>query len=151
VSVAINVEIHCQLPTITQGNFMSEPRHTNVLRKYNKTSREESAASTINQLHYSAQTDYWLVMIKELVEIAGYTYSRIARRINVAPSTIQKLATHPGRQPRQRIFYRLMSLYYKVFHGPFRSSEVIQYVEQQKYSVLEQIPEELLTKLQKKG
>ena len=44
---------------------------------------------------------YWLLMIRDLVEGAGYNYSRIAKCIDVCPSTIQKLITHPSRRPRQ--------------------------------------------------
>ncbi len=62
---------------------------------------------------------YWVVMIRELVEVAGYTYSRIAKRMNVCASTVQKLATQTGRKPRQMVFFQLVCLYYRVFYGPY--------------------------------
>lgn len=90
---------------------------------------------------------YWVVMIRELVDVAGYTYSRIARRIHVSASTIQKLATQSGRKPRQMVFFRLMCLYYRVFYGPYRSPQVIAYVEHQTAPVLMRVPKTLFSEL----
>ena len=63
------------------------------------------------------RTPYWVEMIYDLVDGAGFSYSRIAYRIKVSPSTIQKLATHWDRKPRHPVFHRLLSLYQKVFHS----------------------------------
>lgn len=89
----------------------------------------------------------WVVMIRELVDVADYTYSRIARRIQVSASTIQKLATQPKRKPRQSVFYRLLCLYYRVFYGPYRSSQVVCYLEQQACPVLSRIPTSMISEM----
>lgn len=90
---------------------------------------------------------YWVTMIRELVDVAGYTYSRIARRINVSASTIQKLATQQGRKPRQNVFFRLMCLYYRVFYGPYRSPQIIGYLEQQPSSILMRVPSSIFNEV----
>ena len=87
----------------------------------------------------------WVVMIRELVDVAGYTYSRIAKRMNVSASTIQKLATQNGRKPRQNVFILLVCLYYRVFYGPYRTPQIIHYLETQAIPVLYRIPKELFT------
>ena len=63
------------------------------------------------------QQPYWVEMIYDLVNGAGFSYSRIAYRIKVSPSTIQKLATQWERKPRYQVFHRLLVLYHKVFQG----------------------------------
>lgn len=93
------------------------------------------------------QESYWVSMIRELVDVAGYTYSRIARRINVSASTIQKLATQLGRKPRQSVFFRLMCLYYRVFYGPYRSPQIIHYLERQPHSTLMRVPNSVFNEI----
>lgn len=93
------------------------------------------------------QESYWVSMIRELVDVAGYTYSRIARRINVSASTIQKLATQQGRKPRQNVFFRLMCLYYRVFYGPYRSPQIINYLEMQPHSTLMRVPNSVFNEM----
>lgn len=62
-------------------------------------------------------TPCWVEMIHDLVFGAGFSYSRIAYRIRVSPSTIQKLATDVHRKPRHYVFHALLCLHFKVFHG----------------------------------
>ncbi|MCD6048588.1 MAG: hypothetical protein K0S08_2235 [Gammaproteobacteria bacterium] len=69
----------------------------------------------------------WLEMIYDLVVGAGFSYSRIAYRLNVSPSTIQKLMTFPGRRPRAQALYDLEKLYYKVFQGQYASPKARAY------------------------
>ena len=59
----------------------------------------------------------WVEMIHDLVFGAGFSYSRIAYRIRVSPSTIQKLATDLQRKPRHYVFHALLCLHFKVFRG----------------------------------
>jgi hypothetical protein len=72
----------------------------------------------------------WLEMIVDLVIGAGYSYSRIAYRLNVSPSTIQKLATHPDRRPRFKLFDALLKLHHKVFCGQYASPMARAYLTQ---------------------
>lgn len=95
----------------------------------------------LDQGSHQGDDDYWVVLIRELVDVAGYTYSRIAKRMNVSPSTIQKLATQSGRRPRQHVLFLLMCLYYRVFYGPYRSPQIIQFVTTQGSSILARIPQ----------
>jgi hypothetical protein len=69
----------------------------------------------------------WMTWIQDLVEGAGFSYSRIAYRIKVSPSTIQKLATHPERKPRERICIPLKALHAKVFEGPYATPQARAY------------------------
>lgn len=101
--------------------------------------------SVLPKCQSSGCEEYWVVMIRELVDVAGYTYSRIAKRMNVSASTIQKLATQAGRKPRQNVFFLLMCLYYRVFHGPYRSPQIIHFTETQAYSILDQLPKALFS------
>lgn len=103
--------------------------------------QEHQTALKAMSSRFEASEVYWVVMIRDLVDVAGYTYSRIAKRMNVSPSTIQKLATQDGRRPRQNVFFQLMCLYFKVFYGSYRCPKVIHYVETQASSVLDRIPQ----------
>jgi hypothetical protein len=69
------------------------------------------------------QKPYWVEMIYDLVNGADFSYSRIAYRIKVSPSTIQKLATNWARKPRYPVFHRLLVLYHKVFQGGYASHQ----------------------------
>ena len=71
--------------------------------------------------------NHWQEMIFDLTQGAGYSYSRIAYRIKVTPSTIQKLATKSTRRPRLKIFQDLLTLYMRVFQGPFATPEALEY------------------------
>lgn len=62
-------------------------------------------------------------MIKYLHDTAGYSYSRIAMRMGVSASTIQKCHMIKGRVLRWKNFYQLMLLYCRVFFGDFRTFE----------------------------
>ena len=48
---------------------------------------------------------------------AGMTYSRISRRLNLSPSTIQKIAKKL-RTPRDKTLQELGDLYSKIFTSP---------------------------------
>ena len=78
------------------------------------------------------KTPYWVEMIYDLVHGAGFSYSRIAYRIKVSPSTIQKLATHWDRKPRHLVFHRLLALYQKVFRSTHTSTQLRLYWENKK-------------------
>lgn len=78
------------------------------------------------------QTPYWVEMIYDLVHGAGFSYSRIAYRIKVSPSTIQKLATHWHRTPRHPVFHRLLTLHQKVFHYNQTTPQIQLYWENKK-------------------
>lgn len=93
------------------------------------------------------QKAYWLFMIRDLIEGAGYNYSRIAKRVDACPSTIQKLITHPGRRPRQCLFERLLILYHKIFNGPYTTQRVQDYLQKRPFDVLEQLPREWVKRL----
>ena len=79
-------------------------------------------------------------MIRDLIEGAGYNYSRIATQVGVCPSTIQKLITHPSRRPRQALFEKLLVLYHKVFHGPYPTLRAQTYLERRPVDVLAHLP-----------
>ncbi|MCD6047967.1 MAG: hypothetical protein K0S08_1614 [Gammaproteobacteria bacterium] len=66
-------------------------------------------------------------MISDLVVGADYSYSRIGYRLGVSPSTIQKLATNPGRSPRQCTFIDLQKLHYKIFQGQYATPKARAY------------------------
>ncbi len=70
---------------------------------------------------------YWVELIHDLVFGAGYSYSRIAYRIAVSPSTIQKLATHLSRKPRMRVLQPLINLHFKVFQGQYVTPRAQEY------------------------
>lgn len=93
------------------------------------------------------QQPYWLLMIRDLVEGAGYNYSRIAKKIGACPSTVQKLITHPGRRPRQCLFERLLVLYHQVFHGPYITQRAQEYLQTRQASVIEQLPKDWVKRL----
>ncbi len=63
---------------------------------------------------------YWIEIIKDMVDGLGFSYSRIAMRVGVSPSAIQKLMVNWNRQPRHLLFHKLMSLHHKLFFGPYR-------------------------------
>ena len=90
---------------------------------------------------------YWLFMIRDLIEGAGYNYSRIAKRVDACPSTIQKLITHPGRRPRQALFEKLLVLYHKIFNGPYITQRVQDYLTRRPFDVLAHLPKEWVKKL----
>lgn len=69
-------------------------------------------------LENSTQSE-WGALIYDLVMGANYSYSRIAYRMKVSPSTIQKLATNPQRTPRIKILVALREVHHKVFKGPY--------------------------------
>jgi hypothetical protein len=69
----------------------------------------------------------WLAMIYDLVVGAGFSYSRIAYRLSVSPSTIQKLMTFPGRRPRTRALHDLEMLHHKIFQGQYATPKARAY------------------------
>lgn len=69
----------------------------------------------------------WLEMISDLVIGVGYSYSRIAHRIGISPSTVQKLATRPNRKPSEKVLFGLRDLHYKVFQSPYASPKAMEY------------------------
>jgi hypothetical protein len=81
------------------------------------------------------KTPYWVEMIYDLVYGAGFSYSRIAYRIKVSPSTIQKLATHWQRKPRYPVFHRLLALYQKVFYSEHVSPAIRLYWNNKKQKI----------------
>ncbi len=66
-------------------------------------------------------------LIRDLMKGADFSYSRIAYWIQVSPSSIQKLATTPGRKPRFRLYHRLLKLHYKIFLGEHATEEARKY------------------------
>lgn len=94
---------------------------------------------------------YWLVMIRDLIEGAGYNYSRIATCVDACPSTIQKLITHPGRRPRIHLLEKLLILYHKVFHGPYITQRVQNYLTRRPIDVLNQLPQEWVNNIVSKN
>ncbi len=95
----------------------------------------------------SIHNAYWLFMIRDLIEGAGYNYSRIAKRVDACPSTIQKLITHPGRRPRQVLFEKLLVLYHHIFNGPHITQRVHDYLQKRPFDVLDYLPREWVKKL----
>lgn len=98
-------------------------------------------------INCSDSDSVWLFMIRDLVEGAGYNYSRIAKKVGSCPSTIQKLVTHPGRRPRQSLFEKLLVLYYHVFNGPYLTQRVQSYLQVRPFDALEQIPKDWVKRL----
>lgn len=94
-----------------------------------------------------SQDHAYLLMILDLIEGAGYNYSRIATYVGASPSTIQKLVTHSGRQPRHSFFKKLLELYVKVFHGPYPTQRVQDYLARRSADVLDQLPPALVKNL----
>ncbi len=90
---------------------------------------------------------YWLFIIRDLIEGAGYNYSRIAKRVDACPSTIQKLITHPGRKPRQMLFEKLLVLYHHIFNGPHITQRVHDYLQKRPFDVLDHLPREWVRRL----
>ena len=72
----------------------------------------------------------WVEMIRDLVDGAEYSYSRIAYRAGVTPASIQKLATIPGRVPRQRNFLNLIKVYYHAFYRKGVSPSAKNYIKE---------------------
>ena len=125
---------------------MSEAAQQAILLKQPKkffAIQQSIEFSKIDNLHNA----YWLFMIRDLIEGAGYNYSRIAKRVDACPSTIQKLITHPGRRPRQCLFEKLLVLYHHIFNGPYLTQRVQDYLERRPFDVLEQLPKEWVKKL----
>lgn len=125
---------------------MSEVAKQAILLKQPKkifAIRQSIEYSQKDHLHHA----YWLFMIRDLIEGAGYNYSRIAKRVNACPSTIQKLITHPGRRPRQCLFEKLLVLYHTIFNGPYITERVQLYRAKRPFDVLEQLPKEWVKKL----
>ena len=70
---------------------------------------------------------YWVEMIQDLVLGAGFSYSRIAYRMRVSPSTIQKLATDLKRKPRHYVFHALLCLHVKIFNEENAKPQALAY------------------------
>lgn len=93
----------------------------------------------IRQQATAKKISYWVEMIQDMVDGLDYSYSRIAKRIGVSSSTIQKLATHPNRKPRPHVFHSLASLYHKLFFSELRSPQAEHYLKlKQQRSALQQ-------------
>ncbi|MCD6047488.1 MAG: hypothetical protein K0S08_1135 [Gammaproteobacteria bacterium] len=74
-------------------------------------------------------TSPWLEMIDDLVVGAEFSYSRIAYRLGISPSTIQKLMTKTGRRPRPYILESLTRLHHKIFQGIYATPKARSYWE----------------------
>ena len=86
-----------------------------------------SGKKPISTIQHNLATPCWVEMIQDLVFGAGFSYSRIAYRIKVSPSTIQKLATDWRRKPRHAVFHALLCLHFKVFHSENAKPQVLAY------------------------
>ena len=93
--------------------------------------------------NYNLQTPVWVSIIKSFTEGMGYSYARIAGRINVSPSSLQKLIKNPDRRPRDEVFYALCCYFYKVFYSENRSERAVIYVDNCVSTVFPQMVMEL--------
>lgn len=76
-------------------------------------------------------------MTKDLTNI-GMSYSRIAYRIGISPSTIQKLVTYSQRTPRGNTFIKLSQYYQKIFSRPYvYGPKVVAYYEEHQKAIVE--------------
>ncbi len=89
--------------------------------------KQQSGKKVYKQLPTVFPVPFWVELIHDLVFGAGFSYSRIAYRIKVSPSTIQKLATNYQRKPRSRILQPLSLLHHKVFEGPYATPKAREY------------------------
>ena len=80
-----------------------------------------------SQLLTKKEIPEWIIWIHDLVQGAGFSYSRIAYRIGVSPSTIQKLATNNKRKPRTHILLALKNLHDKIFQSIYAQPSAIEY------------------------
>lgn len=69
---------------------------------------------------------------------AGMSYSQIARRIGVSPSTIQKLSAMEGRVPRYQALMDLLCFYQKIFSSPSNYHAKVNCYYQAHYQVIEE-------------
>lgn len=72
----------------------------------------------------------WVRMINEIHTVLGYSYSRIAYRINFSPSGVQKLIQDFKRIPRDKMFFNLACYYHKLFYSPFSLPCAKKYAEE---------------------
>jgi hypothetical protein len=75
-------------------------------------------------------------MINEIHQVFNFSYSRIAYRIGVSPSSIQKLIKDPQRTPRDATFFNLACYYYKLFYSIDTLPTSKKYVEDKKDETL---------------
>ena len=85
----------------------------------------------------------WVVILKELTQVLGYSYSRIAFRLTASPSAIQKLIRYPNRIPRNKIFFALSHYYIKLFYSQNRSAKAKQYLQSYGHQTLRRLIQEL--------
>ncbi|MCD6048033.1 MAG: hypothetical protein K0S08_1680 [Gammaproteobacteria bacterium] len=84
----------------------------------------------------SQYTSEWAEMIEDLVNGAGYSYSEIARKANLSPSEIQKLAKGRRREPRFKVYRALLSLYWHTFYSSHRQRHCENYIRIKKHACL---------------
>ena len=114
----------------TQKNIRFDIKSPVILLKKkqrNYLMRRNNPGKKPNDTLIKQSTTCWVEMIHDLVFGAGYSYSRIAYRIKVSPSTIQKLATNLRRKPRYAVLHALLCLHYKVFKGENARPEALAY------------------------
>lgn len=80
-------------------------------------------------------------MIDDLYNICGYSYARIATRIFVSPSTIQKCRQYRHRCLRSKSFYNLILLYCRIFFGEYRLEHISEIVRKDEKHFISRLPE----------
>ncbi len=74
----------------------------------------------MSQATQDIEMPHWIDIIQDMVDGLGFSYSRIAMRVGVSPSAIQKLMVNWKRKPRHVLFHHLIQLHHKLFFGPYR-------------------------------
>lgn len=83
---------------------------------------------------------YTHAMIDALCEDANYSYSRIAKRLGISRSTIQKCRKFEDRRLRSKSFFKLVQLYCRVFFSTHRTSAINALVEHNEEAYLSKLP-----------
>lgn len=91
-------------------------------------------------LNINDNIHYTHLMIDDLCNISGFTFSRIAIRLKISPSTIQKCRQFENRALRVNNFQKLLRLYCRVFFGDFRTVNIAKLVDANPEKFISHVP-----------
>lgn len=82
---------------------------------------------------------YAHLMVDDLSSV-GFSYARIAKRLNVSSSTMQKFNSMRERSLRDHTFCKLLAFYCRVFFGDYRLEQIERLVNKDIQKYISHIP-----------
>lgn len=110
------------------------------------TKNKGNTVNVSNQENALTKIPCWVLMLNEIKNIMGFSFTHIAYRIGCSPSSVQKLVKDYKRVPRDEMFFNLACFYYKLFYSTPKLSGKGKNIEEKHDETLYQVVIELINR-----